>query len=157
MWRLVQATGTLEVNSAYFYVLFATDFADTCLVAEHDGKLVGLVLGYHPPREPDTAFVWQVGLLPSYQGQGLGLRLLQQWLNLPANRRCQWLTATVAEDNPPSQALFRRFAREQESPCEERPHFTPDLFPGGDHAPENLFRIGPLSRHLRASPDHPRA
>ena len=49
LWRLVQAIGTLELNSPYFYLLWATEFAGTCLVAEQAGKPVGLVLGFHPP------------------------------------------------------------------------------------------------------------
>ena len=72
LWQLAQAAGTLEVNSQYFYLLLATDFGDTCLVAEHNGQAVGMVIGYQPPREPATAFVWQVGVLPLYQGQGVG-------------------------------------------------------------------------------------
>ncbi len=145
IWRLVRAAGTLELNSAYFYLLFATDFGDTCLVAEQGGGLVGVVIGYQPPRHPDTAFVWQVGVLPELRGRGLGLRLLQAWLELPANRGCAWVTATVAADNPASQALFRRLARERGVPCEERPHFGPELFPH-DHPAEPLFRIGPVRR-----------
>ena len=144
LWHLVNATGKLEANSAYAYVLLATDFGDTCLVAEQGGQLVGAVLGYHPPREPGTAFVWQVGVHPRQQGQGLGLRLLQTWLALPANVRIQWVTATVACDNPASQALFRRLASEQGTECTVTPHFTADLFPPG-HPPEPLFRIGSLN------------
>jgi len=145
LWRVVKATGTLEVNSPYFYVLFATDFGDTCLLAEHDGEVVGAVVGYRPPREPETAFVWQIGVLPAYRGCGLGIRMLNAWLELPANRRCTWLTATVAEDNPASQALFRRIARDRHARCEVAPHFTADLFPV-PHSPEPIYRVGPLSR-----------
>lgn len=142
-WRLVQATGTLELNSPYFYLLLATDFGDTCLVAEQAGELVGVVMGYHPPREPGTAFVWQIGARPSHQGQGLGLRLLQAWLALPANAACTWVTATVADDNPASQALFQRLAAEHHTGCQVLPHFTTDLFPH-EHPAEPLFRVGPL-------------
>ncbi len=145
MWRLVQAAGTLELNSQYFYLLLATDFGDTCLIAEHDGEPVGLVIGYHPPREPATAFVWQVGVLPEHRGKGLGLRLLQAWLALPANTHCTWVTATVADDNAASQALFRRLAGEHRTGCEVRPHFTADLFAHA-HPAEPLWRIGPLAR-----------
>jgi len=143
LWQLVRATGTLEANSAYAYVLLATDFADTCLVAERGGELVGAVIGYHPPREPDTAFVWQVGVRPDCQGQGLGLRLLQHWQALPAQAGRRWVTATVAEDNRASQALFRRFAHALGTGCQVHPHFPAELFPAG-HAAEPLYRIGPI-------------
>lgn len=145
LWRLAHATGTLEVNSAYFYLLFATDFARTCLIAEHEGGLIGMVIGYQPPNDPRTAFVWQVGVLPEHQGQGLGLQLLERWLDLPALTACEFVTATVADDNPASQALFRRLARSHGVACEERPHFTAAMFPH-EHPPEPLFRVGPLQR-----------
>lgn len=143
LWQLVDATGALELNSAYFYLLFAADFGDTCLVAERDGRIVGAVVGYHPPRRPDTAFVWQIGVLPELRGLGLGLKLLQEWAALPANRGCKWVTATVADDNAASQALFRRFARDCGADCEVSPLFTPELFPR-PHPAEPLYRIGPL-------------
>lgn len=145
LWRLIQATGTLELNSAYFYLVFATDFGRTCLIAEEAGEVVGAVIGYHPPEQDSTAFVWQVGLLPKLRGQGLGLTLLEQWIALPSNQNCQWVTATVDDDNAASQALFKRFAREHAAECVVKPHFTADLFPQG-HPPEPLYRIGPLSR-----------
>ncbi|MCM5569732.1 diaminobutyrate acetyltransferase [Burkholderiaceae bacterium FT117] len=145
IWRLVKATGKLELNSAYFYLVFATDFGDTCLVAERGDTVVGAVVGYHPPRQPDTAFVWQVGVLPELRGQGLGSRLLDAWLDLPANRDCRWVTATVDEDNGPSRALFAGFARAQGVGCSVTPHFTPELFPH-EHPAEPLLRIGPFQR-----------
>ena len=151
LWRLIQATGTLELNSAYFYLLFATDFGRTCLVAEQDGELVGAVIGYHPPEQIRTAFVWQVGVLPRLRGQGLGVELLQQWIALPASRECLWVTATVADDNVASQALFRRFAQRNDTECNVQAHFTADLFPV-DHPAEPLYRIGPLPRTVQAAP-----
>jgi L-2,4-diaminobutyric acid acetyltransferase len=145
LWRLVQNTGALEPNTPYAYLLLASDFGSTCLVAEQDGQVQGAVIGYHPPEQPRTAFVWQVGLMPALRGRGLGLELLQRWIALPANLQCEWVTATVADDNTASQALFRRFAALHGAPCEVRPHFTADLFPM-EHPPEPLYRIGPLQR-----------
>jgi L-2,4-diaminobutyric acid acetyltransferase len=145
LWRLVQATGALEPNTPYAYLLLASDFGSTCLVAEQDGHVLGAVMGYHPPEQPRTAFVWQVGLMPALRGKGLGVELLQRWIALPANRQCEWVTATVADDNTASQALFKRFAAQHGAPCEVRPHFTADLFPM-EHPAEPLYRIGPLQR-----------
>jgi len=151
LWRLVQATGALEPNTPYAYLLLASDFGRTCLVAEQDGHVVGAVIGYHPPEQPRTAFVWQVGLLPTLRGRGMGLEMLQRWIALPANKLCVWVTATVADDNAASQALFKRFAALHGAPCEVRPHFTADLFPV-KHPPEPLYRIGPLQRAATALP-----
>jgi L-2,4-diaminobutyric acid acetyltransferase len=144
IWQLVKATGKLELNSAYFYLVFATDFGDTCLVAEQNGRLVGAVIGYHPPRQPDAAFVWQVGVLPDLRGRGLGRQLLDEWLALPANRGCKWLTATVSPDNTASRALFQGYARQRGVPCTEQPHFEARHFPI-EHPAEPLLRIGPLA------------
>lgn len=149
VWRLVQATGALEANSPYCYLLLVTDFSDTCLIAEQDGEVVGVVLGYHPPHQPKTAFVWQIGVLPTLRGCGLGLRMLQAWMDLPANAACQWVTATVAEDNPASQALFGRLAATQHTGCEVLPHFRAHQFPH-EHPAEPLYRIGPLARGVPA-------
>jgi L-2,4-diaminobutyric acid acetyltransferase len=151
LWRLVQASGTLELNSAYFYLLFATYFGSTCLVAEHQGQVAGAVIGYHPPQQAHTAFVWQIGLLPEFRGQGLGTALLHEWLDLPANQDCTWVTATVADDNTASQALFRRFARERWAACVSQPLFTAEMFPV-DHPAEPLLRIGPIARTPSAAP-----
>ena len=148
IWQLVKATGKLELNSAYFYLVFATDFGDTCLVAEQGDRLVGVVIGFHPPRNPESAFVWQVGVLPELRGQGMGRRLLDEWLALPANRASKWLTATVSPDNLASRALFQGYARHRGVRCSEAPHFEPQHFPI-EHPAEPLLRIGPLAASLR--------
>lgn len=145
LWQLVKSAGTLELNSAYFYLLFASDFGDTCLVAEADDKIVGTVIGYRPPANPASAFVWQIGVAPDMQGQGLGKELLRHWISLPGNAGAQWVTATVTEDNVASARLFRAFARDNGAACEDVPHFTAELFPH-EHPAERLFRIGPLDR-----------
>ncbi len=145
IWQFVQSTGQLEPNTPYCYLLLASDFSDTCLIAEQSGRLIGAVLGYHPPSEPQTAFVWQVGVLPDQRGKGVALQMLKSWLQLPANQDCKWLTATVADDNPASQALFKRLASDAGCSCEITARFTRDMFPQA-HPPEPLYRVGPLPR-----------
>ena len=145
LWRLVQAAGTLELNSPYLYLLMATDFGGTCLLAQHQGQPAGAVIGYRPPREPEAAFVWQVGVLPGYRGQGLGLQMLTAWRQLPANRDARWVTATVDPDNRASRALFGALAHRLGTPLAVQPHFPPDQFPV-DPPAEPLLRIGPIPR-----------
>lgn len=143
MWRLVEQMGALELNSAYFYVLFARDFADTGIVAEtDDGRLAGFIVGHRPPERPDAVFVWQIGVAPWMRRQGLGRRMIDALLaGQPAAVR--WLEATVSPDNPASMQLFRSVARDRGVDCRESKYLGAELFPQA-HAAENLFRIGPL-------------
>lgn len=145
MWALVREMGGLELNSAYFYVLFCTDFADSCVVAEVDGRLAGFVVGYRPPTRPDAIFVWQVGVAPWMRRQGLAGRLLDALLD-QQNPPARWLEATVTPDNQASRSLFRALARDRQTGCEERAFMGASLFPVS-HEAEDLFRIGPLTPH----------
>ncbi|HEY9266146.1 MAG TPA: diaminobutyrate acetyltransferase, partial [Mycobacterium sp.] len=76
MHRLVAETEVLDLNSTYAYLLLATDFADTSVVAERDGELCGLITGYHPPSRPEVLFVWQVAVAESARGSGLAGAML---------------------------------------------------------------------------------
>ena len=74
--KLVADSGVLDLNSTYAYVLLCTDFADSSIVAERDGRVCGFIGGYHPPQRPDVLFVWQVVVAASERGTGLGGAML---------------------------------------------------------------------------------
>jgi L-2,4-diaminobutyric acid acetyltransferase len=144
VWQLVQATGTLDVNTAYFYLIFCDEFQNSCLVAEQAGQVVGAVLGFRRPKSIDTLFCWQVGVLPSLRGQGLAKKMLKAWLRMSGNESVTRVQATVAEDNVASDRLFRAFARELGSQCTVTPWLTPQLLPSG-HSAEPLYDISPIA------------
>ena len=141
MYELVKEMGGLELNTAYFYILFCIDFADTCVVAEVDGKLAGFVLGHRPPERPDAVFVWQVGVAPWMRKQGLARKLLEAFL--AQNPDARWLEASVTPDNTASRKLFKSVARDRGVDCAIEDYMPAKLFPDG-HEAEDLFRIGPL-------------
>jgi len=143
LWRLVKAAGTLELNSPYAYILMATHFADTCLVAEEEGDVIGLVIGYRPPPKPDVVFVWQVAVSSAARGRGLGRRLLQELATSTATDGVSYLEASVTSDNEASRALFRSVSRELGAECRVEPFMDRGLFPEA-HEAEELFRIGPF-------------
>lgn len=143
IWRCLPAIGGLERNSAYAYLLVCSHFAETSVVAERDGELVGFVSAYLPRSQPATLFVWQVGVAPTARGHGIADRLLEAALARPACRGVRHLTATVEPDNRASLALFRGFARRRHVDYAEGPGFPAHLFPE-PHPDENLVRIGPL-------------
>lgn len=142
--ELVRRVSKLDANSPYAYLLLCSHFADTGLVRREDGRLVAFVLGYRPPEQPDTYFLWQVGVDPACRGRGLAGRMVTRLLRRLEGRGVRFLEATVTPSNEASAALFRGVARRLEAPCEERTCFAKELFPPGDaHEDEILFRVGP--------------
>jgi L-2,4-diaminobutyric acid acetyltransferase len=124
-------------------LIFCDEFQDSCLVAEHDGQVVGAVLGFRRPKSTNILFCWQVGVLPAWRGKGLAKLMLKAWISLPSNRSITQVQATVAQDNAASDRLFRALARDFGASCEVKPHFTADLLPPG-HSPEPLYQIEPI-------------
>lgn len=146
IWRLVDAMDGLETNTCYAYLLLASHFGETTLVAERAGALAGFVAGYRPPSQPEEIFVWQIGVAASARGLGLGGRLLDALVAQPACQDARYLTATVSADNSASLALFRGFASRHRVPCEQRAGFPAALF-AAPHPAEDLLVIGPLRGH----------
>ncbi|MEF3304366.1 diaminobutyrate acetyltransferase [Paenibacillus sp. GYB003] len=143
VWRLVRDDGRLDANSAYCYMLLFRCFADTCLVAERDGRLLGFVTAFEPPSEAGTLFVWQIAVAPDARGGGIGSALLRRLLELPAGRGALRLEATVSGSNAASRRLFEALARERGAPCEtvEGGGFPAESFPEPGHEAEPLIRI----------------
>lgn len=152
VWRLVEACGGLERNTAYAYLLLCTHFADTSVVATTDaGALIGFVAAYRPPTDPEALFVWQVGVHPDGRGRGLARRMLTHLVERTGPQGVRYLSATVTPDNGPSNALFTGFARRHQADCALLPGFESHHFPDG-HAPERLYRIGPIDMRPTEAP-----
>ncbi len=141
MWRIAAQSGVLDVNSRYAYVLWCRDFGGTSAVARLGGRVVGFVTGYRRPGEPSTLMVWQVAVGDDARGRGIAAAMLDA---LAERVRPRHLETTVSPDNPASTALFTRFAQRQGAPMDRSVLFGTDVL-GGDHEPEFLHRIGPLS------------
>ena len=145
IWALVKKTGVLDVNSAYSYIMLGEYFADTCIVAERRGRIVGFVSGFKPPQREDTLFIWQVAVADSERGRGLAKTLILKLLSSETCDEVRYLEATVTPSNKPSTRLFRSVARELHTSCIIAEGFQGEMFPGDGHEAERLFRIGPFA------------
>jgi len=147
VWRLVKASGVLDVNSSYAYLLWCRQFGVTSVVAEdgESGEIVGFVTGFRPPEHPEVIFVWQVGVDASMRGRGLAKRLLLELVALPGCAGVTHMETTVTPSNAPSRALFRSFGRAMEAEVAVGPYLTEEMFPDAGHEAEELFRIGPFT------------
>lgn len=148
MWRIARDSQTLDLNSSYAYILFARDFAATSRVAVVDGEIAGFVIGYRRPEQPDCVFVWQVAVDAGFRGLGLAGGLLDGLVaDGVADGTVRTVETTITDDNTASQRTFASFARRWGDasvtvrPLIEQGHFPPE----GEHDPEPLYEIGPLT------------
>jgi len=141
---LVKSCKPLDVNSIYTYLLLSQHFADTCVVAEVHGQVVGFLSGYVLPSRRDVLFVWQIAVDERWRGQSFGKRLLKDVLQRAFCRNCCFLETTITPSNNASWSLFRSFARDLATSCEEYSCFSEGRFGQERHEAEHLFRIGPF-------------
>jgi L-2,4-diaminobutyric acid acetyltransferase len=142
-WRLAAATGVLDVNSRYAYLLWCRDFAATSVVARCDGELLGFVTGFRRPEEPSTLVVWQVAVDAPARGRGVAAEMLDTLFDRVPG--VDHLESTITPDNTGSITLFSRFAERRGAPVRRSELFGAELL-GDGHEPEILFRIGPVER-----------
>ena len=143
---LIAACPPLDRNSAYCNLIQCTHFADHCIVAERDGRVVGWVSGHRPPSDPDAFFVWQVAVAAEARGQRLARRMIDALLARPAQAGVKHLITTVTDDNEASWALFRSLARDHGADLERSVAFDRETHFAGAHATEFQARIGSLNK-----------
>ena len=141
---LVASCATLDDNSLYCNFLQCTHFADTSVVAEHDGTVLGWISGYCPPAEPATLFIWQVAVHGDARGSGLARKMLFSLLERDSLGHIRHLKTTITPGNDASRALFRSLAGTVGAPIVEAPGFEEERHFSGRHASECLVTIGPL-------------
>lgn len=142
IWRLAKATGTLDLNASYAYLLWCRDFANTSIVAKVDDTLVGFITGYLRQEAPTTLMIWQVATHEQMRGRGIAATMLNQLFD-----RCEQahgvsrLETTITADNEASIKLFTRFGQNRDMTVNREPLLTSELFPDA-HDTEYLYRIG---------------
>lgn len=143
VWELIANCPPLDTNSPYCNLLQCTHFADTCIVAEQDGRIRGWVSAYRPPAEPQTLFIWQVAIHPDARGCGVARALIRALLQREAAQDVRRLQATIIPDNRASWALFRSLAKCLNAPFTSREHFDSEKHFGRQHQSEHMITIGP--------------
>ena len=143
--ELVARCQPLDTNSVYCNLLQCTDFVDTSIAAEHDGKLVGFISGYRPPARPDTLFVWQVAVDSSMRGQGLAMKMLMSLIERTASAGVRFLETTISPGNSASEALFAKAFRQLGVEPQTRVIFSRAKHFNGLHDDEVLYRAGPFA------------
>lgn len=102
-----------EPYSIYLYRHFAVDYTDLTFVAEHDGKLVGCILGKYetssgfgdgkkpadePVQTPETfsltdrrGYIAMIAVCPSYRKKNIGKTLVQMFMEECRLNNCDFV------------------------------------------------------------------
>lgn len=139
---LIAACPPLDTNSAYCNLLQCSDFADTCVLAEREGEVVGWISAYRPPSDPARIFVWQVAVSLTARGFGLGGWMLNELIDRPAVAGARALTTTITEANSASWRLFESFARRRGVSFDRAVRFDRAKHFAGKHDTEFEVTIG---------------
>ena len=107
LWRLVRDMGGLELNSAYFYLLYCRDHARTSLVAETDGRLAGFV-SCLLTATPGEVKLDKLYVDPQRQRLGLGRRLVDHVVARALAAGCETLILAVNKHNTDAIAAYRK-------------------------------------------------
>ena len=141
MWEIARDSGVLDLNSSYAYVLWGAEFADSSVVVEVEGRVVGFVTGFIRASEPDTIFVWQVGVDADQRGKGLAARLLHSLMDRTgAQQGTVRLRTTISPDNEASQRTFGAVARDRGMTLSSEDYLSAELL-GEEHEQEDLYTI----------------
>ncbi len=85
--------------------MFFYELGEGGLVAEHEGDLVGFLLGFLTPAKPPVGFIHLVGIHPDRRRRGVGLKLYARFTQRAQEQGAAELKAIAAVGNEGS----RRF------------------------------------------------
>ncbi|HSN83364.1 MAG TPA: GNAT family N-acetyltransferase [Polyangiales bacterium] len=146
IWDLVRRSEPVGPDARHVLPLLVSNFADTCLVAEIEGALVGFVGGYRTPTPPESVLVWQIDVDAGFREQGLGNALLHALIRCPGCAGVEYLEATVSSANVATRRLLAGFARDLDTACEVTEGASGSPLASASDADE-ILRVGPIHTH----------
>lgn len=106
--RFTAGCPPMENYPEHVYKIILRYFGDYCFVAEENGQIIGFAMGIVPQSFPGTFFLWQIGITPSRQGQGIGGKLVREVENELRKPEFKRIEVTIDPVNLPSQKLFEK-------------------------------------------------
>jgi len=116
-------------------------FSNTSIIAELGGEIVGAVVAYVPPYDPETLEILQVVVAGDRENEGLASLMLGHLMRRDACAGISRVATTISSADERTWALFRRFARWQGSRMEISPFVTQALTPLCRHENDNQVTI----------------
>lgn len=102
----------MENYPEHVYKIILRYFGDCCFIAEENEQIIGFVMGIVPQSFHGTYFLWDIGVTPSYQGQGIGGKLVREVEKELGKMGFKRIELTIDPANLPSRKLFEKMGYE---------------------------------------------
>ena len=108
IYNFVSRCKPLESYGDHFYRIMLRYFNNTCLIAEEENNILGFILGVISQTDPKSYFLWQIGVNPEVQGQGIGRKMLEHIEIELKRKNINRIELTIDPENKASQKLFEK-------------------------------------------------
>ena len=105
-----KCTPYLVQHTEFTYVLLFRYFPDFCRVLTSNDQIVGYVGGFTATPKSSSSYLWQLGILPEYQGKGLASQLLSDFVEQARLHNCNRIEFSIEPDNENSLKAFQAYA-----------------------------------------------
>lgn len=90
------------------YWMFSKFFPKTSFVAEKNGSVLGILLGFISQTEPVQGIVHILGVLPSARGQGVGRALLDTFEDVIREQGVESISLTTLVENENARSFYQK-------------------------------------------------
>jgi GNAT superfamily N-acetyltransferase len=124
--------------STFAHPIFFYELGDNALIVEHEGRLIGFLLGFIVFKTPKTGYVHLVGIHPDYRRQGVGRLLYEKFTERCRGLGCVRMKAITTAGNEGSirfhqaQGWTAEEVDDYAGPDRKRIVFTRDLGPADE-------------------------
>ena len=98
----------MENYPEHVYKIILRYFGDYCFIGEENEQIIGFVLGIVPQGFQGTYFLWEIGVTPTYRGQGIGGKLVREVEKELGKMGFKRIELTIDPVNLPSQKFFKK-------------------------------------------------
>jgi diaminobutyrate acetyltransferase len=98
----------LENYPEHIYKIILRHFGNFCFIAEEKEQIIGFAMGIVSQSFLDTYYLWDIGIHPSYQRQGIGTKLIIEIEKELKKLHFKRIELTIDPINISSQKLFEK-------------------------------------------------
>lgn len=105
---LADKCSTLDVHTPFTYWVMTRYFSNSTFIAKRNDKYAGYIMSIYNEKE---FFVWQIGILEEFRGQGLAYELIDQVVEVALDKGYSKIVLTIADENKESYYTFVNYSK----------------------------------------------